>query len=123
MEFTNTGKYDLSDICYFARFESVIKKDGKYAFYDRAAEDGNDDTDMTVDSGYALDTEMDYYDLIDSSKGNGKNFITSLKPGETKTIHIGKLVNADELDKLYLNLYNGTEELTPQHSGYVDIRQ
>ena len=123
VEFTNTGKYDLSDICYYARFESVIKKDGKYVFYDRAAEDGNDDTDTIIDSGYAFDAEMDYYDITDSSKGNGKNNISSLKPGETKIIHIGKLVNADELDKLYLNLYNGTEELTPQHIGYVDIRQ
>ena len=68
---------------------------------------------------------MPYHDVLGGSEN--KNYISSIKPGETATVHIAYVVNEDELDLLYLNLdtYGGTYEFsdTSLNLGLVDIRQ
>ena len=68
---------------------------------------------------------MDYYDVRGGERNN--NYIPSIKPGETVTVHLAKVVNEDELDKMYLVLDGEGNRLefseNALKAGYVDIRQ
>lgn len=68
---------------------------------------------------------MSYYDVRGGERGN--NYITELKAGETKTVHVGFVVNEDELPYLYLNLNTAGDTASFSDSalkqGLVDIRQ
>lgn len=68
--------------------------------------------------------EMQYNDI---SCEADKNHILVMQPGETATIHVARVVNEDELDKMYLVFtpIDGDLAFTPDTlvNGYVDIRQ
>ena len=124
--YKNEGTEALYDILFFA---SVIKleqeADGFRVFnrLDGSAEPAN----RMQCSGLGSSPEMKYYDVQGGVQKNGSNYISCLEPGQETTVHIGFVVNEDELDRLYLNLdptSNGfafSEQAL--QTGYVDIRQ
>ena len=69
--------------------------------------------------------EMSYYDVHGGERGN--NYIASIKPGETATVHMAWVVTEEELGNLYLSLdtYGGVYEFSDStlEMGYVDVRQ
>ncbi|MDD3361466.1 MAG: DUF4367 domain-containing protein [Hespellia sp.] len=125
IELKNTSETELKDVIYFGTFNRAVEKDGVYTFYDRAKEDGDDQTNAISYEGSSPLGEMVYYDIHGGTRNN--NYITSLMPQESVTLHIAGIVNEDELDKMYLNLSTsgGTTSFTEEalKMGYVDIRQ
>lgn len=124
-EYTNTGDEELTDVLFFGSFLGMTETDDGYVMYDRALADDNDATDAIAASSMGGFGEMDYYDIHSGERSN--NYIPSIQPGETVTVHIGKVVNEDELDKMYLSLdtSGAAYEFTEQglQTGYVDIRK
>lgn len=123
IEFTNTGEDELKDIMFGGSFIGLTETADGYTIYDRAAENSQADyIDAGSVGGFG---EMDYYDTHGGERNN--NYIPSLAPGETVTVHIAKVVNEDEMDKMYLSLdtdlvaFEFTDEAL--QIGYVDIRQ
>lgn len=125
VNFTNTGEEELKDVLFFASFLGMTKEESGYTFYNRAMYDGDNGTDIVSGSSIGAFGEMDYYDIRGGERSN--NYIPSLSPGETVTVHVAKVVNEDEMDKMYLSLnsYGGAYEFTEEamETGYVDIRQ
>lgn len=122
VEYTNTSDQELDNVLLFATFVGMTRDGDKYTCYDRASSESDADYVSTGSIGGL--GEMDYYDI----RGNGnKNYISALQPGETVTVHFAKVVNEDELDKLYLSLdtAGGAYAFTDSalQMGYVDIRQ
>ncbi|MDD3340465.1 MAG: DUF4367 domain-containing protein [Lachnospiraceae bacterium] len=122
VEYTNTSDQELDNVLLFASFVGMTQDGDGYTFYDRAR--SNSDADYVSSSSIGGLGEMDYYDI----RGNGnKNYISALQPGETVTVHFAKVVNEDELDKLYLSLDTAGGSYAFMDSalqmGYVDIRQ
>lgn len=124
VEYTNTGAY-AHEILFLGNFVGIVDDGSKYVAYERGRMTNDENVDGVEYSSRGRFGEMDYYDPHGGEAN--KNYIPSLKAGETATIHMAKVVNEDELDKLYF---------TPdQHSaidvfdentltvGYVDIRQ
>lgn len=127
VEYTNTGDQDLKDVLYFGDVVGLIKEESGYSIYDRARNDGDDNTDFfNCSSIEAWDGGMDYFDVVGNDEYH-KNHIPSIAAGETVTVHIANVVNEDELDKLYLLLdgAGGSMEFSESGlaTGYVDIRQ
>lgn len=80
---------------------------------------------MAANRGLSAFYEMLYYDVRGGERNN--NYITSIQPGETVTVHMGWVVTQEELGKLYLSLdtFGGGAEFSDSslELGYVDIRQ
>lgn len=131
--------------------DSILDKSGTNSLTDSILDESQTDslTDSILDesqtdspAGTALDEEaqdwdsvshsglrlggMIYYD-VRKTDSNGGNYIEVLEPGETKTLHMGFLVDENELDSLYLSLGSSGSgyEFTEKNleDGYVDIRQ
>lgn len=130
-EYTNTGEEAANNVLFGACVMSLLEEGDTFTIYDRAkAEPG--DWDWTEQSGPAGHKEMGYWD-VRSADGvnNGSNYIPSIQPGETVTVHLGWIVNEDELGYLYLDLSgsgNGINFPTPERGArqgalLVDARQ
>ena len=69
---------------------------------------------------------MTYYS-VSEDYGNGGNYISSLKPGESIQVNMAWIVNENDLDNMYLNLNGdgGAYEFSDSilNTGLVDIRQ
>ena len=78
-----------------------------------------------VNQGRSSFWEMQYYDVTGGERGN--NYIDSIQPGETVTVHMAWFVTGEELSSLYLSLdtFGGAGDFadTALAMGYVDIRQ
>lgn len=127
VEYTNTGDTELSEVLFFGSLTRIREKDGKMRIttsemYEEPAE--GDTWTRAVNRGFAY-WEMPYYDVHGGERDN--NYIPSIKPGETVTVHMGWIVTEEELKDLYLNLdtFGGAYEFsdTSLQMGYVDIRQ
>ena len=103
----------------------MVGDENEYTIYDRAMRDNDENTDYVSTSSVGGFGEMDYYDIRSGDRNN--NYISSIKPGETVTVHIAKIVNEDELDKMYMSLdtQGGAFEFYEEalQIGYIDIRQ
>lgn len=122
VEYKNTGDTELKDILFFASFVGLTETDNGYEIYDRAKTDGDDATDAVTYGSIGRFGEMDYFDIRGGE--DNKNYISSLQPGESVTLHVAKIVNEDELDKMYLSLDGSVYEFSEESlsTGYVDIR-
>ena len=60
-------------------------------------------TNRVIWDGVARTAEMTY-NSISEDYGNGGNYISSLKPGESITGEYGWIVNENDLNNMYLNL-------------------
>ena len=124
---TYTSKSDAK-LCHIQYLSSLLfadEKDGTYQIYDNANASG-DGYDCIEGSSKAGRKEMVYYS-VSEAYGNGGNYISSLKPGESVQIKMGWIVNEKDLSHMYLNLSGdgASEEFSDMvlETGLVDIRQ
>lgn len=117
IDITNTSEEEWNQVIILGKLETLINIDDSYKIYNRAWMDGNPNTSYTVGTSAATTEEMVY---LEPRRSDGKNYIATLMPGETVTVHMAWIVNADDLDKLYFNL-----DMSSTNSGgdFVDIRQ
>ena len=123
LEYTNTGAEELKNILFFHSMMAIAKQGDEFILYDQMRRQEDGDWDEMVNTGVASLGEMYYYDVRGGERQN--NYISSLKPGETVTVHIANIVHEDELPYLYLNLLGTGYEFSEKdlEVGYVDIRQ
>lgn len=127
VEYTNEGEEELSDVLFMGTLERIAKKDGQMKMYFGDAYEEPKEGDAwthACNRGLSAYQEMYYYDVFGGEEH--KNYIDSILPGETKTVHMGWIVTEEELDLLYLNLDTcGGMEFSDSSLalGYVDIRQ
>lgn len=128
VEYTNTGDKELKEVLFFGTLQRIFEEDGKMKMvsgwnYEEPSD--GDAWSQVCNRGLSNRFEMPYYDVHGGERNN--NYITSIKPGETVTVHMGWIVTEEELDKLYLSLdtYSGPGVFsdTALAMGYVDIRQ
>lgn len=123
LEYSNTGEGVLEDILYSACLMKIQEKDGMYSVYMREKPEYLHEYD-TISSSFKADNgNMVYWKVLDQ-ESNDRNYIERLEPEETVTVHMGFLVNADELGYLYLSpggetAYEFTELAIK--TGFVDI--
>lgn len=125
VEYTNTGNSKMSEVLFMGGL-CKIKEDGdqmKMYFGEQPGEGA--DWDAAQLTGAAACQEMYYYDVQGGERNN--NYITSIEPGETVTVHMAWIVPEEELGYLYLNLdpSGGVYEFSDHAliAGFVDIRQ
>ncbi len=125
VEYTNTGDVPLKNILFMGFFTGLQEEEDTFAIYDRAKLDPEGEWDKVSCTGSGGFGDMQFFDVHGGERCN--NYIPSLNPGETITVHMAQIINEDELPYLYLDLcgqgsaYCFTEESLKQ--GYVDIRQ
>ncbi|MDE7030877.1 MAG: DUF4367 domain-containing protein [Lachnospiraceae bacterium] len=125
VEYTNTGTEDLEEVLFCGQLVKIVEKDGQMHLYKGKASDENAVWDEAVLQGAAGYTWMWYYDVHGGERQN--NYITNLRAGETRTVHMAWLMPEEELEYLYLDMstsgssYEFCEESLA--IGYVDIRQ
>ena len=71
-----------------------------FAIYQGETPQPGDQWNVSQGTSLLQNRDMLYSDVLGGSEN--KNYISSIKPGETATVHIAYVVNEDELDKLYL---------------------
>lgn len=101
--YTNTTDKEMNHMLYLGSLMTLEKQnDGTYTVY-LAEETGGVGYDYYVGDSVARIQEMGYYD-VKEAYGNGGNYISSLKPGESIQIHMAWIVNETDLQNLYLDL-------------------
>lgn len=131
VEYTNTGDETLSDVLFFGNLTRICEKDGQMQICFNDSRDSyetpkaGDTWTRAANRGRSSLWEMQYYDVIGGERGN--NYIDSIQPGETVTVHMAWFVTGEELSSLYLSLdtFGGAGNFTDTAlaMGYVDIRQ
>lgn len=125
VEYTNTGDSELTDVLFSGDLMKIVEDGNQVKLYSGEAAGTDGTWDLAELKGPCSNVELYYYDVHGGERGN--NYIASIKPGETVTVHMGWLVPEEELGYLYLNLspWGGAYEFddTSLAIGYVDIRQ
>ena len=122
--YTNTSEEELNHMLYLGTLIALSKQDdGTYTVYMPGTEAG-EDYDYYSSDGVAKTAEMTYCSVQDDY-GKGKNYIPSIKPGESVQVNMAWIVNEKDIKNLYLNL-NGTGgcyEITENmcHTGVVYV--
>ena len=122
--YTNISEEELNHMLYLGTLIALSKQDdGTYTVYMPGTEAG-EDYDYYTSDGVAKTAEMTYCSVQDDY-GEGKNYIPSLKPGESVQVNMAWIVNEKDIKNLYLNL-NGTGgcyEITENmcHTGVVYV--
>ena len=123
--YTNTGDTELRHILYNGSLMFVDEKYGKYQCYNDSCAAG-DGYDFIQGSSRATRQEMVYCSVVEDY-GNGGNYISSLKPGESVQIKMGWIVNEKDISHMYLNLAGDGAfcEFSDMvlEAGLVDIRR
>ena len=122
--YTNISEEELNHMLYLGTLIALSKQnDGTYTIYMPGTEAG-EDYDYYISDSVAKTAEMTYSSVQDDYR-NGKNYIPSLKPGESVQVNMAWIVNEKDIKNLYLNL-NGTGgcyEITENmcHTGVVYV--
>ena len=122
--YTNISEEELNHMLYLGTLIALSKQnDGTYTIYMPGTEVG-EDYDYYISDSVAKTAEMTYSSVQDDY-GEGKNYIPSLKPGESVQVNMAWIVNEKDIKNLYLNL-NGTGgcyEITENmcHTGVVYV--
>lgn len=120
--YTNHSENELDHMLYMGNMVLLDCQDGRYQIYDPEKQAG-DGYDRISWDGVARMAEMEYYSCVDE---DGKNYISSLKPGESIQVNMAWVVNENDLNHMYLCLdgkgssYGFTESMLK--TGLVDIR-
>ena len=121
----NEGAATQNDIRLAPRLESTVHRNGTWSQYRRV--DECPEADEAQNSLDVNDRSCSYVERLDGgSIGGMERRLGSLKPGETTTVRYLWLVNADEADKLLLDIDpDGSVTYTDGTYGqrFVDIRQ
>lgn len=128
VEYTNTGEETVQDVLFNGSLMRLIEEGDTFTVYDRSKQEEEQDWDRIEQNGPGGYQEMQYYDVyLTDGKQNGTNYISSIQPGETVTIHMAWIVNEDELEYLFLDLSGGNGvNFSQDQAGkqvLVDIRQ
>lgn len=100
--YTNQSEETIHHMLYLGNLILMNHKDGRYQIYDPAEDFGNG-YDHVVWDGVAHTAEMTY-SSVSENYGNGGNYISSLKPGESIEVNMAWIVNENDLEHMYLNL-------------------
>lgn len=121
--YTNNTDTELDSVLFYATL-MLMKNDGiNYTLY-TPDEVLGEDYDRVIWDGAANTL---YMECISVSDEEGKNYISSIKPGESVTVSIAWIVNENDLEDLYLNLdgsgspYEFGETIIQNQ--FVDIRK
>ena len=128
--FAEVGEYfilspSIPGMLYIGTLLLMDHEDGAYQIYDPTEQSG-DDYDRVIWDGVARTAEMTY-SSVSEDYGNGENYITSLKPGESIQVNMAWIVNENDLNNMYLNLsgdgaaYEFSDSMLK--TGLVDIYQ
>ena len=123
LEYKNIGDEALNDILFFGTLNAIRRDADIYEMIHYEDYYGTEEWNYRSGSSVARLEEMTYFDV--RSEEN-KNYISSLKPGESCTVHMAWIVNETDLDELYLNVNpSGGFEFDKEslEIGLVDIRQ
>lgn len=128
VEYTNPGEEPVQDVLFNGSLMRLIEEGDTFTVYDRSKQGEEQDWDRIEQNGPGGYHEMQYYDVyLTDGRQNGTNFISSIQPGETVTIHMAWIVNEDELEYLFLDLSGGNGvNFSQDQAGkqvLVDIRQ
>ena len=123
--YTNKSDEEINHMLYIGTLLLMDHEDGSYQIYDPTEQSG-DEYDRVIWDGVARTAEMTY-NSISEDYGNGGNYISSLKPGESIQVNMAWIVNENDLNNMYLSL-NGdgaTYEFSDSmlKTGLVDIYQ
>lgn len=123
LKYTNTGEQELRNVLFYHTMLAMEEWEEGYAYCDWIKQQEEGTWDRMVNTSAAGLGEMYYYDIHDEEQG--KNYISSLAPGETVTLHIASIVHEDQLPYLYLDLTGPSHEFSERglETGLVDIRQ
>ena len=123
--YKNNSEVTLNHILYLGNLMLLKSKDDTYQLYIDNEQSG-DNYDCIHSSSVAKAFEMDYYS-VQEAYGNGGNYISALKPGESIQVEMAWIVDENQLSNMYLNLSgNGSSgEFVDStlETGIVDIRQ
>lgn len=119
--YQNDTDTELHHMLYIGSIMLLKHDNGMYRV-DYPYEQAGENYDYIMGDGVAHTAEMVYYS-IKEDYGNGGNYITSLKPGESIQIEMAWIVNENDLKDMYLNLNGNVYELTEEdmESGVVYI--
>lgn len=128
VKYTNQGKETLENVMFNGAI-ALLEEQGdqmKIFNYDsNATEEDDGSWDYTILERTGFSQEIYLMDVTGGERGN--NYIDSLAPGETVTVHLAFKVPEEKLDEMYLTLSNyGVTYQYDEESlklGYVDIRQ
>ena len=122
VEYTNTGAEDLTDVWFISSLVQMVHEGDLW----RIVEPG-DDADGEADYAYYKTgligpEEMVWYDVHGGERNN--NYIPSLKAGESQSVHMAWIADADSLQDLYLIINElGSHVFSPAPNpyGFVDL--
>lgn len=125
IEYTNTTKKEMKDVLIFGDMLYIHENNGQMQVVWEEEPDSQDQWQQAVNHGMSDDWEMQYYDIRGGERNN--NYIPSIKPGETVTVHMAWVVKEEELGHMYVSLdpCGGGYAFfdSSLKTGYVDIRQ
>jgi hypothetical protein len=100
--YTNQTEEEINHMLYIGTLMLMNHEDGTYRICN-LQEQAGDDYDYVVGDSVADTAEMTY-SSVSEDYGNGGNYISSLKPGESVQVNMAWIVNENDLDHMYLNL-------------------
>lgn len=123
--YTNKSDEEIEHMLYLGTLLLMDHEDGVYQIYYPTERSGVD-YDRVIWDGAAHTGEMTY-SSVSENYGNGRNYISSLKPGESIQVNMAWIVNENDLNDMYLNLNGDGAVLEFSDSmlktGLVDIGQ
>lgn len=123
--YTNHSDEEINHMLYLGTLTLMTHEDGRYQIYDPQEQSG-DGYDRIAWDGIARTAEMTY-SSVSENYGDGGNYISSLKPGESVQVNMAWIVNEGDLENAYLNLsddgaaYEFSDSMLK--TGLADIRQ
>ena len=123
--YTNHSNEEIDHMLYLGALLTLTKENGKVQLY-IPTEQAGDGYDYISWDGVAKTGGMVYYS-VSENYGNGGNYISSIKPGESVQLNMAWIVNESDLKNLYLNVtgdgasYEFSEYILKK--GLVDIRK
>ena len=122
--YINDSDEEIDHMLYLGSLLTMTRENGKVQIY-VSAEQAGDGYDRITWDGAAHTGEMVYYS-VSENYGNGGNYISSIKPGESVQLNMAWIVNENDLKNLYLNVtgdgaaYEFSENI--MKNGLVEIR-
>lgn len=122
--YTNDSDEEIDHMLYLGSLLTMTRENGKAQIY-VSAEQAGDGYDRITWDGAAHTGEIVYYS-VSENYGNGGNYISSIKPGESVQLNMAWIVNENDLENLYLNVtgdgaaYEFSENI--MKNGLVEIR-
>ena len=100
--YTNRSDKEITHMLYLGSLMLLNHENGIYEIYDPGDQSG-DGFDRVIWNGGEKTPEMQYYS-VSEEYGNGRNYISSLKPDESVQVDMAWIVNESDLDHMYLNI-------------------